>query len=130
VPYIEDLSLVGGEASCDWPMTRAVGWLAAGHEFAKDRVPPEALERLRLLHSALNGSGRILVPAITAGLQDCDFCAADGNHHGENMELRVRGRDGAVFLAPAMVVHYIDVHDYCPPAVFVEAILAAERRQT
>ena len=127
MPYHVDLKPLGTDSPCGWPLTRAVGWLAAGHQFATGTIPTEALERLRLLHSALTGSGRTLVPAISAGLQDCDFCPAEGRRHAENMELRVQALDGALFLAPAMIGHYIDAHGYCPPAVFVEAILSVER---
>ena len=126
MPYHEDLKPLGSEGSCGWPLTLAVGWLAAGHEFATGSVPTEALERLRLLHAALNGRDRILVPAIAAGLQDCDFCAADGRRHGENMELWVRGPDGQAYEAPAMIVHYIEAHGYRPPIGFIEAVLLPE----
>jgi hypothetical protein len=63
------------------------------------------------------------------GLHQCSLCAE--RHHAEaaleqsHINLFIPHR-GFVFVAPARVDHYIQVqvHEYCPPSSFVEALLA------
>ena len=46
---------------------------------------------------------------------------------GQNLlgsaELRLVGRDGAVYAAPDLVLHYVEHHNYLPPHEFVEAVM-------
>lgn len=123
--FVEDLAPAAAGAFSQLPDTRAVGWLGPEHTFSKGRMPPRALRRLRDLHRALMDPDRLMVPVIAAGLHECDFCAASGGYHGENLELYVRAPDVGGFEAPAMIVHYIDAHGYLPPAAFIDAVLAA-----
>jgi len=45
-----------------------------------------------------------------------EFCVGDG-------EIRLPARDGEVtYVAPNLVYHYVDVHHYLPPAVFLDAL--------
>lgn len=41
-------------------------------------------------------------------------------------EIRVRAKDGVVYAAPDMIVHYVLAHRYLPPAAFVEAVIAID----
>jgi hypothetical protein len=52
------------------------------------------------------------------GLHTCEFC---GRAHGIN-NFGVPSGD-LLFVAPELVVHYIEEHGYSPPAAFVEAVL-------
>jgi hypothetical protein len=41
-----------------------------------------------------------------------------------NGEIRVRGLDGKIYVAPVLIFHYISRHEYLPPGVFLEAVAA------
>jgi hypothetical protein len=129
MPYIADLAAAMGGSFSGLPDTLAVGWLGHGHSFAVGPVPSDAAERLRALHAALRGPRAPMVPAIAAGLHECDLCSAQGRVHLDGLELYVRAPDGGGFEAPAMIVHYIEVHGYCPPPAFVDAVLSAPTAQ-
>jgi hypothetical protein len=115
-----------------------IGWLSPQHPFAMGESPPALLSALRQL---------VASPAIlTCGHHNCEFCPPpvigrwDGpiealrpNRMGTrtslpgttgNGEIWVRARNGVVYRAPVLVAHYVDVHKYLPPAVFVNAVLA------
>lgn len=57
--------------------------------------------------------------------------AHDRRHRIDRGELTVRfgatnlfvPGEGCVYIAPSMIVHYLDVHDYDPPAIFWEAVM-------
>ncbi len=94
-----------------------VGWLDAAHPFKRGETPGafrEALERL------------VGQPMLKhRGYHHCPFCpAAPGfpPHRGSG-QVRVRGKDGVWYAAPAMVHHYVAVHGYRPPAPFIDAVL-------
>lgn len=38
-------------------------------------------------------------------------------------EIVVKSSSGQVFVAPNLIVHYIEAHSYLPPREFVEAVL-------
>jgi hypothetical protein len=42
-----------------------------------------------------------------------------------NGEIRVAGSRGRIYVAPVLVAHYVQAHHYLPPAVFVDAVVAA-----
>jgi len=54
------------------------------------------------------------------GFHECEFCS--GKPARGNGEIEVLGRDGNVYVAPAMVIHYVEAHEYRPPDVFIEAV--------
>jgi hypothetical protein len=41
-----------------------------------------------------------------------------------NGEIYVPGRSNIVYVAPALVAHYVEKHDYLPPAEFIDALMA------
>ena len=57
--------------------------------------------------------------SMTLGWHDCDFCPAGARFQG-NGEYRYYTRRGEVYIAPMMILHYVDAHGYCPPAEFLD----------
>ncbi|WP_437669808.1 hypothetical protein [Sorangium sp. So ce131] len=123
--YYADLS------PCDYfgrwqDVLRAVGWLEPGHPFATGPVPEELFGALvRLLSEPWQ-------PVAAGGSQRCPYCRFTGGPR----ELRYEGtaiRVGAnnlfvpasdgVHVAPSLIAHYIDAHDYRPPPAFQQAVL-------
>jgi hypothetical protein len=43
-----------------------------------------------------------------------------------NGEIRVTGRNGNIYVAPVLVLHYVVVHGYAPPPEFVDAVVATK----
>ena len=48
----------------------------------------------------------------------CEFC----NDKRGNGEIHVKGSHGYKFVAPSMLIHYIEEHGYKPPDVFIDAV--------
>jgi hypothetical protein len=91
-------------------VVRSVGWLG-------DRVPStgslapgllDTLKTLRRIHG--HDDGRL-------GDHTCEIC---GDHH-ERGELAI-DHGGIRYVAPRMIVHYIEAHGYLPPEPFLDAI--------
>lgn len=38
-------------------------------------------------------------------------------------EIWVPGREGCIYAAPTLIVHYVEAHEYLPPPEFIEAVL-------
>ncbi|ODT55460.1 hypothetical protein ABS71_22880 [bacterium SCN 62-11] len=97
----------------------AVGWLEPEHAFEAGPVPPPFLDALR----------RLLAfpwfPFGMAGPHQCGFCKSV--YGSENLLV-----PGAyeLYASPAMILHYIEVHQYRPPQVFQEAVLACPATHT
>jgi hypothetical protein len=109
------------------PPTLNVGWLAAGHDFAKGEVSPSFVMRLQELVAHAR-------TRQTRGFHECELCAdpnppGDDTHmNGRNprlssAEIRAVGSDGVRYAAPTLIPHYIIEHGYAPPQPFVEAVL-------
>lgn len=94
------------------PRVRAVGWLAASHEFARGDVDMRVVEALRRL--AAEGWVHVAV----AGPHLCELC----ERSRETRNIYVPGID-VLYAAPAMIVHYLADHSYSPPLEFSEAVL-------
>jgi hypothetical protein len=97
---------------------RAIGWLHPDHSYPRGEVPAEFLARLKEFTARSDGSAEALYFPAAAGWHTREFCgkAQGGKNFG------VPSGD-LLFVAPEMVVHYIEEHDYGPPAEFVEAVL-------
>jgi len=92
---------------------RAVGWLAEGHVFTRGDVDAKVIPAL----AQLRDEGWVHVAA--AGPHECELCR--GAREARN--ILVPAPD-VLYVAPAMVIHYIDDHAYRPPPEFVAAVLA------
>lgn len=122
--YFRDLSAYEYGVPGPVPGVRNVGWLDAGHEFERGRVPGVIVERLRWL-----GTERRV--AQRRGYHWCPFCRPreldrtrpEFESGLSSAEIWVPDEeDGGYFAAPVLIVHYIAGHDYAPPDVFVRAV--------
>jgi hypothetical protein len=108
-----------------------VGWLARGHVFPKGEVPDHFVSALRRLAASPENLFR--------GYHACEFCPDPpilvgptgrriDNPPGETMgngEIRIAGSRGRIYVAPVLVAHYVQAHNYLPPADFIRAVMAA-----
>ena len=99
---------------------RAVGWLSDQHPFPLGDASPEFLERLKEFCNRWGDGLEPLAWGLLMGPHQCEFCRgfmATGN---------IGIPCGAIlFVAPEMVAHYVEVHQYAPPSLFVASILTA-----
>ncbi len=93
----------------------AVGWLERGHEYARGAVEPEFLTKLVELAENPWEPGSFMGPFF------CQFCRI--SRLGGVQNLFVPG-EGVVYVSPSLIVHYVDCHEYAPPEVFREAVIA------
>ena len=96
---------------------RAIGWLHPDHAYDKGEVTAEFLTRLKEFTARSGHSAQALYFGASGGLHTCEFC---GRAHGIG-NFGVPSGD-LLFVAPEMVVHYIEQHGYRPPAEFVAAV--------
>ena len=105
----------------------AVGWLAAGQTYARGVVRTDFFDALvRLLVDPWQ-------PAAHAGRAYCPFCRFTGGptqlRYGQlsislgSSNLFVPDAE-AVYVCPSLLAHYVDAHEYCPPAPFQDAVVA------
>jgi hypothetical protein len=102
---------------------RAIGWLARNQEFSQGAVNPPFLERLRELLLAP------WQPLLFMGVHSCELCPPQRIVAGKfvvpmgSHNLFIPG-ERCVYVAPELIVHYIEAHQYKPPEEFVGALLA------
>jgi hypothetical protein len=117
-------------APCDYFGVRddrllAVGWLEREHAFPQGPVSQAFFESLAEL---LTNPWQ---PAALGGRHPCAFCMFTGGPAA----VRMRDTDvlmgvsnlfvpteEVVFVAPSLVLHYIDAHEYAPPDAFRRAV--------
>ena len=102
----------------------AIGWIEQGKPFEKGRVDTAVLVRIQSLRDEFSTA----FPSFNfRGLHTCSICKIHNPSHapldGSNVNLYIPHR-GFVFVAPARVDHYIEVHKYLPPESFLESLLA------
>lgn len=124
--YCKDLSSYRYLPQCRRRGVLNVGWLDSKHAFERGRQPDWVFDRL-LKHL-------VLPVARTRGLHTCELCPHSVKQPfvltrgSENItlgssEVRVISNGGIVFAAPSLIWHYVEAHEYCPPDLFVDALL-------
>jgi hypothetical protein len=119
-----------------------VGWLSHEHPFTTGDVSDSIVRTLRRLILS-----PVVIPQVMEmGFHECELCPpwlADVPPPGwrlgmpppppskvlggmSNGELWVPGANNVVYVAPVLVVHYIEVHRYLPPQVFTDAVHALD----
>jgi len=112
-PYRYEFGL--GEAIEERGITPlCIGWLS------KDKAYPEGSISVEFRERFLKYCRRARLMTIMMGFHVCEFCRkARGN--GEIWVTSGR----KIYIAPALVLHYVLDHRYCPPSEFQEAVLRA-----
>lgn len=112
--YLEDLSpcrVIPVDAE---PTGRSIGWLELGYPFETGKTPSRFRSILLQLTKDIKNP--------MWGFHECAFCGDKGA--SGSGEIHVVGSDGVTYVAPSMIFHYIDVHEYLPPQQFLDAVLS------
>ncbi len=110
---------------------RAIGWLSIQHEYSKGTMATAMRDLvLKNLESGLHTD-------FYMGQHVCEYCydkTNPGKRIGLGDEAFVSGYpagNGAIiipgkqhlFVAPVLISHYIEEHEYLPPSAFIDALL-------
>jgi hypothetical protein len=97
-----------------------VGW--------KKSIPTaEALFPFRLLIS-LSGKWRAYQPVLFMGIHECTLCPKDSRKVGyRNLLIPTRH---LLYVAPELIIHYIEDHGYQPPKEFIGAVLKCPEQES
>ena len=102
----------------------AVGWLDEAHPYTRGPVVREAFHTLiALLKEPWQ-------PFVFAGRHACPFCRFSGGPASFGAEVTMGSAnvfvpgEACIYVAPSLILHYIDAHAYAPPDVFWEAVRA------
>jgi len=128
MPYFEDLTEFSYHDRAGSRGAINVGWLSKSYEFSVGEVDTLAAQIIRKLTQTPVNKFR--------GIHYCELCPPpikkkkDGFISYEtirhcpygNGEIHVLGENGIIYIAPALVSHYIDQHNYQPPREFIDAV--------
>jgi hypothetical protein len=105
------------------PGIKAVGWLSISYDYRKGRVPSTFTEALRL---------HLISPWQPVGLfgeHVCEFCVE--NRFSSGLNLLIPSTEAAIlYISPAMILHYIEMHNYQPPEEFIKAVMYCPPQQS
>lgn len=96
------------------PGVHAIGWLSPAHPYPRGSTPRALVERLNSLVI-----GHKWLPHCFLGVHTCGFC---GSASGTQAILVPAGR--VLFVAPDLVGHYVEEHDYRPCDAFIHGVAA------
>ena len=101
------------------PAIRAVGWLEQGRDYPTGKVRSRSrfLRDLQAIRAESHLPSDFPFRFDEMGMHTCQFCR---DHH-DTGDLLVPHGD-LVFVAPTMIAHYVQSHEYLPPAEFVKAV--------
>jgi hypothetical protein len=113
------------------PKLLAVGWLEPGYDYQQGEVGEEFARKLvDLLVNPWQ-------PAMAMGRHPCGFCRLSGGpasfrfgNLASSSEVRMGvsnlwlPAEGFLFVAPSLILHYMDAHGYSPPDEFQAAVIA------
>ncbi len=104
-----------------------VGWLGRDSNYDRGEVSTAVFAKL------VDMLADPWQPAERVGMHYCDLCRFTGG----NPDLVFRGihvrmgsanlyvpDEGCILVAPSLILHFIDAHDYAPPETFCAAVLA------
>jgi hypothetical protein len=113
--YIRDL-----ESEAGTPRLLHVGWLGHGQPYPQGPTPEGFLDKLTRMFEEPRW-----VPDVSMNVQVCAWCPPLPNGG------RISGAQCLfvpsptfLYVAPDLILHYVKVHDYLPPAAFIEAVRA------
>lgn len=105
------------------PAVRAVGWLEHGHAFPTGPILKSFISALR---AHVTDAGRWLA-VVAAGGHSCDLGGCDRSAGTQHVIIPTKH---CVYVAPDLIVHYVEAHSYAPPNEFVEAVLACPEQSS
>jgi len=134
--YFRDLSLYSYSTKSPLPDVLNVGWLDRSIPFSRGTVPSRFVDQLKKWF-------RVARVNQMRGIHECNFCRAEQwpplpvkDHPSLTIENRIfalgskeiwiPGPNGKIFASPALVIHYVEVHEYCPPEEFIAAVMDDE----
>ncbi|GAA1587828.1 hypothetical protein GCM10009678_82830 [Actinomadura kijaniata] len=95
-----------------------VGWLEDRQPYPTGPVPLDLADKLAAIAD-------IQMVNACLGRHECDLCDEPREYPPlGSWEIRIPGRPGVVYAAPSLIVHYVAVHGYQPPAEFTTAVRA------
>ena len=105
-----------------------VGWLDFESEFTLGEMPKPVFHKLKTLACG-NGVFQPLVEPIREALT-CQICGGielfdSAGKVLPNVELWIPAHEN-IYAAPIMILHFIEAHNYLPPAEFIAAIDAVD----
>jgi hypothetical protein len=123
-------------AACDYfgaehaARFKAIGWLEEGREFKRGKTDPRFVHKLVLLLGEPNPLEHSADPhfctlcAFSRGPSEFHLFQSPGMPSVPmgNRNLFLPG-SGFLYIAPSLILHYIDAHQYAPPEDFVKAVL-------
>lgn len=102
-----------------------VGWLDRSGDYPQGKTPDIVVEKLTYLMEHKQDVNKM------RGVEDCALCKSSAGWiyldtpSGECLlgmsELWIPGKDGQIFAAPSLIIHYITEHHYQPPQVYIDA---------
>lgn len=101
-----------------------VGWLNLSSKFPTGNVPVPILDKLKMIAGGI-GMFQPLVEPIRE-LPTCQICGAlelvdSTGKFLPNAELWIPA-NGTIYASPIAILHFIEYHDYNPPAEYINAI--------
>ena len=96
---------------------RAIGWLDAAHPFPTGAVEKDFVECLT--HHVATAWR----PVASGGVHFCNLCLEENRRAGGAQNIWIPSRD-KVYVAPDLIVHYVETHRYLPPDEFIQAVMA------
>jgi hypothetical protein len=105
------------------PAVRAVGWLEHGKPFPVGTLDEKFVATLK----AHVGDTRRWLPFAVAGPHFCDLGGCERTAGSQNV---IFPGETCVYVAPEMIVHYVEAHPYAPPREFIAAVLACPEQSS
>jgi hypothetical protein len=116
--YYPDLTRLDYFPVGETTILKAVGWLSIGQDFKTGQVSHIFFERLQeLMKFAWQ-------PFQSMGVHLCELCqfAEYEQTPCGNKNLFIPF-DGVIFVAPELILHYVNAHHYLPPQIFIDAVM-------
>lgn len=104
----------------------AVGWLDAEFPYPKGNVDAQFMAKLVELFV------NVWQPGLFMGRHECQFCRFTGGPTAfefKNNTVCIGASNlfvpasGFIYVAPSLILHYIDSHGYAPPEAFQRAVM-------
>jgi hypothetical protein len=112
MPFYPDLYSYPATAGQDQVTVHYVGWLSIRHKHTRGDSHAALLPLKAAARSPI---------FVTGGHHTCDWCGYGSPHSNGEIWFRV---GAAVYEMPAMVVHYIEAHEYALPPELNEALVS------